>query len=481
MNVLSSTSQVQGLSTKYQDGIAIIGAGLTGLMCALYLAKYGFKIQVFEHRSYQEICAADHQVISKKNRSMSMDISYRGIYALKAVGVFELVLLNSVPMKYRIIHDLADNQKFLAYDPREEQQILTISRTRLYEILFNQCQIFKNIYIHFNHRLLSINFKDKTLLITNNGSCQVKKIKPEIVIGADGVNSSVRMMMQQTSNVAFDISYFPMGYKELNIPTEFAKKLYFNAMHMWPRYGAMLVAQPNFENSFTCALLMKESGEGLSFSSIDSSKKIRKFFITYFSDIASCMPNLEWEYVNHPVGKLKIINGKTWSIDDFVLIIGDAAHAMVPFFGQGVNCCFEDCTFLSDCLIRYGTDWPKIFSRFNQVRVANANAINLLSYENYPELFTDKDIRRLQLIKEIEDVLSKKYSDSFRTYHNLVCFDRVPYTMAQKIKSIQSSLLEKLSHNINSIGEIDQQLMEHEMANYMQDLKQITKGKLYGF
>lgn len=456
--------------------IAIIGAGLTGLMCAIHLAQRGFIITVYERRSHQDICGPRYKILGVPGRSMSMDISARGIHALKNINVLDFVVGESVPMKYKIFHDAIGNQSAIPYGQYDDEQILTVSRTHLYQTLLTECQRHDNIDIQFGQRLLHIDFEDRSATIINENSRRLQQIEPEIIIGADGANSLVRELIQNCGGLPFLISYFPMSYKELTIPSDLATGFQINAMHIWPRNGMMLVAQPNLDHSFTCALLMHETGKPLSFAQIDSSKKIRALFDAHFFDASERMPTLESEYLVNPIGKLKIINGLNWSYSNFALLIGDAAHGMVPFFGQGVNCCFEDCTFLADRLDESHNDWYTVFHQMRDVRVPDANAINAMSYDNYPELFPNTDLFRLQLIKEIEAMLSANYRGIYRTYHNLVCFERVPYSFAQKVKTIQIPMLERLSSNIANIQELDRRMVKKELHDYQRHLAKLVKS-----
>jgi kynurenine 3-monooxygenase len=457
--------------------IAIIGAGLTGLMCAIRLAQRGFDVQLFEKRSENELNASKNNAYLQTGRSMSMDISARGIFALKGAGLFDEISQRCVPMKFKITHDKNYKQSIIPYGPKDNDVILTISRSSIFHALFKQCQNFSNITISFSHQLIDINVKNKTIIVNDAQTGLTKSIHPQVIIGADGVNSFTRKILENQLDAGFSISDFPMSYKEIRIPAHHNNILLLNAMHLWPRKHTMLVAQPNFDTSFTCALLMHEHDHEPCFSSINSPKKIRELFSSYFSDISELVPDLEDQYMKNPIGKLKIISGTQWGFDNFVLIIGDAAHGMVPFFGQGVNCSFEDCTFLASELDRTKNDWKQVFDAFNLIRVQEAQAINALSYENYPELFENCDFARSHLLKEIDSLLSSNYRETYRSYHNLVCFERVPYTFAQKIKSIQMPLLERLSAHIDDIKQIDKAALESEMANYKRMLINLTKEK----
>ncbi len=453
------------------NSITIIGAGLTGLMAALHLAQRNIPVKIYEKRSLQEITKKRYTASGQIGRSMSMDISARGLFALDAIDSLQQIVENSVPMTHKIFHEHDGTTLTLPYGQHEHENILTVSRTHLFNTLVERCMLWPNIEIEFEHMLIDIDFSFRSVTLFDSSSMTEKIIYPQVVIGADGTNSRVRALIGD-NGVAFKISYFPMSYKELTIPASHAEGLSSNAMHKWARNNAMLVAQPNNDGSFTCALLLPERGQPYSFNSINSACLLRRFFKEQFPQAFSRMPDLEAEYFRNPVGRMKIIRGNRWSRGGFALLMGDAAHGMVPFFGQGVNCCFEDCTFLAQCVDQYDTDWSSTLEAFDMLRAPEANAINSLSYENYPELFSFEQIGKIQLVRKIESLLMEKH-DRYRSYHNLICFERVPYTFVQRVKAVQTQLLSRLSERVDGVEQIDNALLEHELAIYEQELAMI--------
>lgn len=450
--------------------IAIIGAGLTGLMCALKLAELGLSVVVYERRSEKEIGADKYKEFGLPGRSMSMDLSARGLFALNSLGLLDGIISEAVPMKWKISHDTFGYQHWLPYGQYDSEHILTVSRTHLFNVLLRACLSVAAIEIHFQHRLVDIDFDHKNIVVVDLISENTFVMSPELVIGADGINSAVRPQLEKHGVPKFCVAEFPMSYKELSLSPTNTTDFFLNAMHTWPREGMMLVAQPNLDGSFTCALLMHENGRHNSFNTVDSPRKVRQLFDEHFSDASSFMPNLEDEYALNPVGKLRIVTGSAWTHGGFALILGDAAHGMVPFFGQGVNCCFEDCIFLYDEIKRAGNDWAQVCRQVDERRVVQANSINTMSYENYPELFDGNDLPRVQLMKSIEAMLTKNYRGHYRSFHNLVCFERIPYTLAQRVKEIQMPMLERLSASIDDISEIDPLLIERELLEYQRKI-----------
>lgn len=453
------------------SSVSIIGAGLNGLMCAIILARRGFNVEVFEKRTHQDICAPKYNLNGKIGRSMSMDLSARGIYALKEINVFDEIVAKSIPMIDKIYHLHNGSVVPIPYGRDASEHILAISRTDLYKILFNTCRDFPNISIRFGHILHDVDTNLRLLNFIVPNERRESLISTDIVIGADGVNSKVREILERESQLPFKKSIYDHCYKELTIPKNKMSGLPHNAMHLWPRHQFMLVAQPNFDGSFTCALILKNDESKESFKHIEGPRAIVEFFQTHFPDVVNCMPHLASEYKENPVGFLTTISGTRWVHNDFMLILGDAAHGMVPFFGQGVNCGFEDCTILSELLEQTANHWPNAMRMFNTLRVPDANAISSMSSINYPELLEEPNLEKIILEKQLENMLSKEFSHTYRTYHNMVCFDRIPYSSIEKIRAIQTKLLSQLVENNSNIDTIDRLAIENLITNYKDQLK----------
>ncbi len=436
------------------SNVSIIGAGLSGLMCAIKLARRGFVVEVFEKRSHQEICLPKYNLNGKIGRSMSIDISARGIFALKEIGIYDSVFAKSVPMANKIFH-LEDKRLLtIPYGRDASERILSTSRTHLYQVLYKACQSYPNISINFGYILQNVDVNLRLLNFIVPAEHRESQIGTDILIGADGINSKVREFLEIETSAPFKKSYFSHSYKELTIPKNKLSTLDNQTMHLWPRNEFMLVAQPNFDCSFTCALIMKNDNSIHSFRHLENSSTISEFFHTNFSDVAAFMPQLADEYRDNPIGALTIISGTRWTAGDFILVLGDAAHGMVPFFGQGVNCSFEDCTTLAQLLDQNSNNWPLTMKMFNAIRVPDANAISAMSTINYPELLEEPDLEKIILEKQIELILSREFSP-YRSYHNLVCFDRIPYATIEKVRNLQKKLLSQLAKNGLKIDNVD--------------------------
>lgn len=452
--------------------IAIIGAGLTGLACAIYLAKRAFQVSVYEYRSAQEIHSEDY--IASYGRAMSMDLSSRGIHALNDLGIIGEIQKKAVPMRHKIFHQRCGNLTRIPLGPTKDEHILAISRNHLFQTLMNQAKEYKNIQIHFRCKFIDVEFASLAVCFHDLEKNQGLYVSPDILIGADGSNSSVRKAFESYTQSHFETTPMPQSYKELSIPIEKGKFLEHHAMHFWSRDKIMLVAQPNYDQSFTCALLMAEDGDELSFNSIQERSQIEDFFREHFPDAHSLIPELCQQYAKNKANHLRILQGKNWTCCGNVLLIGDSAHGTVPFFGQGVNCCFEDCTVLNECLNETNNHWATALQLFEARRVKNANAMSTLSFTNYPELLHNNVFERALLKKQIEVEINQRYWGDYITYHNLVCFSRVPYTYAMACKRLQEPMLDRLSEGISNIDQLDWNKVKQEMIQYKKQLHNLN-------
>lgn len=447
--------------------VAIIGAGLTGLTLSIYLAKRGYKVNLYEQRSDPRVA---HYKSNGQGRSMSLDLSMRGLTALSEIGLNQTILSQAVPMKHRIIHLSNNELVHLQYDTTGTHNINAISRAKLHHCLINESEKYSLIKIHFNQQLVDVDqyiIKDEVKQVSY-------QIFPPLLLGCDGVNSTIRKSIENKRNDFFQIKRFGHQYKELILPNSNEPILEFEAMHMWPRENSMLVAQPNDDGSFICALLLPAEGE-YSFPSLLSRTKenIHLFFKNQFADIQSFIPHLSDQLINNPLGSLVTIRKGTWSLNNKILLLGDSVHGMVPFLGQGMNACLEDCYLLNQYLRKFNDNWNLTISEFEKNRKADTDAISAMSLENYPEL-TNPNWRDYILHREIEDYLSKNFSDIFVSYHNLVCFSLLPYQYANKIRSLQKDLINKISSVINHIKEITKDKIQGEIDEYQLKLKTLN-------
>ena len=305
-----------------------------------------------------------------------------------------------------------------------------------------------------------MNMDKNEIYFRNEKTGNEETIRPEITIATDGATSPVRMEMLKIPRFDFKQEYENYGYKELHIPpnADGSFRMETNALHIWPRGSYMLIALPNMDGSFTCTLFLaydKTLGGDNSFEALKDTESVQKFFEKNFPDAIDLMPELLTDFFANPTGTLITIKCFPWSIGGKLAMLGDSAHAIVPFFGQGMNAAFEDCTYLNECIDNHSGDWKKIFNEYQNLRKENTDAIADLAQENFIEMRDLVADPRFQLKKKIESILYNKYPEIFIPKYTMVTFLRVPYSVALKRGKIQEAILHELSEGINSPEETD--------------------------
>lgn len=436
------------------EKITINGAGLAGSLLAIYLAQRGYAVDVFEKRPDMRV------EDTGGGRSINLALSTRGIHALKETGMYDEIKKICIPMYGRILHDKEGNTTFLRYGKDDSEYINSVSRAELNKKLMDKAEEYKNVKFHFNQRCAGINFQTDEVNYINDKSNESNSITPEILIATDGVASPVRVKMLELSRFDFSQDYENYGYKELTIPAgkNGEHQIEKNALHIWPRGNYMLIALPNMDGSFTCTLFLaydETLGGQNSFEYLNSSDKVSDFFELNFPDAKKMMPSLTEDFFVHQTGSLITIKCYPWVYKDKIALLGDSAHAIVPFFGQGMNAAFEDCVYLNEYIGKYKGDWKKIFAEYQEMRKINADSIADLAQENFVEMRDLVATPRFQLKKKIEGELFKKFSDKFIPKYTMVTFMRLPYSVALERGKIQEQILNELSENKSTIDEID--------------------------
>lgn len=433
--------------------VAIIGAGLAGSLLAVYFAKRGMNVDVYERRP--DMRKED----AGGGRSINLALSTRGIHALKEVGLYEEIKKISIPMYGRMVHLTDGTTNFQRYGKDDTEYINSVSRAELNKKLMDLADQYDNINFNFNCRCVGAHFEQDEIRIVNDREETHFIVKDEAIIATDGATSVIRQEMLKTPRFNFSQEYENYGYKELTIlPGEDGTfKLEKNALHIWPRGQFMLIALPNMDGSFTCTLFLaydKKFGGENSFEELKTPEKIEKFFDKNFPDASAMMPGLIEDFQTNPVGTLITIKCYPWTIGKTTLL-GDSSHAIVPFFGQGMNAAFEDCTCLNECVEKYYPDWNRIFDEYQRERKINTDAIADLAQENFIEMRDLVADKRFMLEKEIEAELARKYSEVFIPKYSMVTFYRFPYSVALERGKRQAEILRKLSEEKNSISEVD--------------------------
>ncbi len=456
--------------------VIIIGAGLAGSLLSIYLVKRGFAVDVYESRGDMR------NVEISAGRSINLALSDRGIAALKEVGMDEYMLKEAVPMLGRMIHDVDGNTKLLRYSGRESEFINSVSRGGLNIALINESEKYENVKFYFNQKCVDFDCKTGEAILESG-----KKIKGDTLIATDGAGSAVRQAMMNggVSRFNYEQKFLEHGYKELHIPPsqnrlreradaarqvvnakdylpahadgfdtsgEFLMEK--NALHIWARHEFLMIALPNFDGSFTCTLFLAFEGEN-SFEKLDNEKSLMKFFQTNFPDALPLMPTLIEDFFTNPTGNLGTIKCFPWNVGGKALLLGDSAHAMVPFYGQGMNCSFEDCRVLDSIIEKHGTNWEKVFDEYAAQRKPNADAICDLAEENFFEMRDSVADPVFQKKRELETRLEHEFPEYFSKYSMVTFREDLPYVIAKNKGNAQDKLLMEICTEIDDAGKID--------------------------
>jgi kynurenine 3-monooxygenase len=436
--------------------IAVVGSGLVGSLLAIYLRKAGHTVHVYDR-------SPDIRQIEFSGRSINLAMSNRGWKALDGVGVGDAVREIAIPMDKRAIH-LVDKLNFQPYG-NEGEAIYSISRGLLNRKMIDLAE-HAGAEFFFEQRIWDVTLADATLHIgeTERGAWQEKKY--DMVFGADGAFSRIRHRMQRQSMFDYSQEFLKIGYKELNIPAnpDGTHKLDPNSFHIWPRGEYMLIALPNLDGSFTCTLFMPFEGEN-SLEQLKDIKLVEEFFAKNFPDSIDVIPKLAEDFFKNPTSTLVTMKCFPWTYEDKIALIGDACHAIVPFYGQGMNAGFEDISILNEMIERYGDDWKTVLSEYQKSRKPNADAIAELSYRNFMEMSSKTADEKFLLQKKIEKEFSDKHPDKWIPLYSRVTFSDRPYAEALAIGDYQNAIMESVlkMENIEQkwdSAEVEQTILE---------------------
>lgn len=420
------------------QNVAVVGAGLVGSLQAILLAKRGFKVDVYERRPdlrKAEILAG---------RSINLALSDRGWKALDKAGISDEIRKIAIPMFGRKMHAV---DGALTYQPygKENQAIFSVSRGGLNQKLMNLADDYPEIGYFFNMRCEDIDFDSNTIRFTDTEKDQIVEKSYDAVFATDGAFSAVRNRMMKYPMFDYSQSYLSHGYKELVIPPneDGSHKIDKNCLHIWPRGEFMMIALANLDGSFTVTLFFPMEGE-LSFASIDTPEKVKDFFEKTFPDSIPLMPTLLEDYFSNPTSTLVTVRCNPWNHGTQAVLMGDAAHAVVPFYGQGMNAGFEDCTVFDELLEQYGDDWNTIFSEYSRLRVPDGNAIADLALNNYIEMRDSTADPDFLLRKKIERKFSDLYPNDWMPLYEQVTFSHIRYSDALKRGQYQRGIMDEI-------------------------------------
>ncbi len=416
----------------------IIGAGLVGSLWSIFLAKRGYNVSVYERRS--DMRKAGYI----GGRSINLALSLRGFRGLERAGIAEEIKAVGIPMYGRMMHDLAGNLAFQRYG-KEDEAIYSVSRGGLNIALINLAEKLPNIDINFDCSCEDVNLETAKLSFLQTAENKAFNLESELVFATDGAFSATRNALQKRPRFNYSQQFENYGYKELVIPAGENNTFLLDkhALHIWPRGHFMLMAMANIDGSFTCTLYLPYEGEH-SFENLKTDEQINQFFETYFADAKAMMPTLLHDFHENPIGVLATVKCRPWSFQHKIMLLGDAAHAIVPFYGQGMNAGFEDCVLLDDMMTEYEEDWAKIMTEYDRTRPDDTDGIAELALRNFVEMRDKVGDPRFLLRQKIAAWLYQLFPDDFTPLYSLVTFSHTPYSVALREGNAQDALFEQI-------------------------------------
>jgi kynurenine 3-monooxygenase len=425
------------MTTKF----VLIGSGLAGGLLAAYLGRRGYDVDLYERR------ADPREGNMVGGRSINLALSTRGIHALEQIGIANELLRHAIPMRGRMIHEKSGDPHFAPYDVDPNKHINSIGRAALNSTVIEAAQRYPNVRLHFNHQCIGVDLDSGTAQFAASNhaaeTAATTAARGDAVIGVDGAFSVLRQSMQaKIDNFQYDESYLAHGYKELTIPPgpNGSWQMEKNALHIWPRKSFMMIALPNPDGSFTCTLFWEFEGPR-SFATTTTNDDVRRFFEEEFPDAVPLMPSLLEDFKQNPTGSLVTVRCAPWFYRDKVCLVGDAAHAVVPFYGQGMNAAFEDCVVLDECLAKFPQDRQGAFAEYFSQRKQNADALADLALQNFVEMRDKTASKTFRAKKKLDHLLEAALPGIYLPLYTMVTFTRIPYAQAARRAKLQDRLV----------------------------------------
>jgi len=456
-------SEAQQTSAK--KTALIIGSGLVGSLWAVYLSKAGYQVDVYERRSDMRLSKMS------AGKSINLAMSFRGWKALDEVGIGDRIREIAIPMYGRTLHHIDGQTKYQPYG-NNDQAIYSVSRGDINATLMSIAEQNPDVRIHFNQECIDMNVKQGKATFRHANDNELQEVQADVIFATDGAFSAARYHgMQKLDRFNYSQHYIPDGYREILLPAkpDGTHKLSANTLHIWPRGRFMLIALPNFDGSYTCTLFMPFDGDVHCFNNLTSKEKVTAFFQEVFPDFYDMMPEVADHWENHPLSSLAIIRCYPW-VHGNTALMGDAAHATVPFFGQGMNCGFEDCSVMWELMQKHQENWPDIFSEYQRMRKPNGDAVQDLSLQNYIVMRDKVADPDFLLLQKIERRVNFLYPDRYFPLYTMVSFTNIEYITALTKGNEQEEMIKKLiaDHGISEetteehIDQIIHEFMKHQ-------------------
>jgi len=453
------------LSTAEPRSVNIVGAGLAGALLAVLFARRGFEVTLYERRPDPRLTSAE------RGRSINLALAARGIHALERAGVMDRIQPLLIPMRGRMVHDLSGATTLQPYGQREHEVIFSVGRAALNRVLIEEAARHNTVSMRFGQTCVAAIPERNRLRFLNGSPDAGYEVPLTPTIATDGAGSAIRASLAAEGRVATREDWLDHDYKELTIPALAGGRPAMdpNALHVWPRGGFMLIALPNTDGTFTATLFLARAG-AKGFTALSSAAEVGAFFRREFPDAVPLMPNLLEEFETHPQGQLGTVHTTPWHVGGSVLLLGDAAHAIVPFHGQGMNAAFEDC-FVLDALLERHDGWEALFAEVTRSRQPNTAAIAAMALENYTEMRdTVLDagfVRRKGIAMELE----RRYPNRFIPRYSMVMFHpEIPYAEAQRRGAVQAEILLELDSKRDASGGTDAALAEKLVTGSLQPI-----------
>ena len=444
--------------------VMVIGGGLVGSLLSANLARQGYKVRLFERRS------DSRGVVVEAGKSINLALSTRGWKALDMIDMRQEIEKIAIPMYGRLIHDVEGNTSMQPYG-KEGQAIYSVSRGDLNIALLNKAETGYGVELFFDSKCMDVDFEKGEAQFLNGITGEISTETADLIFGTDGAFSEVRHSMQRSRRFNYEQEFIPHGYRELLMPAgeNGTHKLEKNALHIWPRGGYMLIALPNLDGSYTCTLFMPYEGEN-SFESLKDDSSVDRFFKETFPDFYALMPDIVANFKEHPLSDLVIIRCFPW-VRNHTAILGDASHAIVPFYGQGMNAGFEDCTVLNTLLESRNHDWDEILPEFQQLRKPDADAIADLALQNYIEMRDLVADDEFVLRKKIERKIYLKYPDKWVPLYSQVTFSHERYSKAQATGKLQDRIMAEVMREPDIEENWDSDAIENLILRKIQEAR----------